>query len=836
MKIISCHIENFGKLNNKDYSFDKDITVFAEENGAGKTTLAAFIKAMLYGLSSYTKSTKNFCDRQRYYPFGGGKFGGNLTFEKGGDIYRIERFFDKKSDTKDELAVYRNNTPIKSVGNFGEEIFGLDEDSFIRTAFITADDIDGGASSNIGEKITGRVFKADGAGVEEALSALEKKRKTLKAARGGGGEIDRKKEERRTLLNEIAGLEDIDNALTAKYHDRNKLADEIGELEKRLEKLNEDKIVAEKWARYDEEIAELNSKRKELAEISSRYKKGLPSAEEINSAEESYATFSRNKGVLENTQFSKEDRLNELAEKFSGGVPDDEVFEKCGALLDSSSKLSAEAEQIANTFDSKKAEKLNDIFRHGLPDEAELEKAKAVAERYRANDLKLKTPALAQAAPKKNNTPLLIGAGVSALVLIAGIALIFFNLIAGIVLLAVGALGLVFCGILIALRKNGAQPVQIDTELVQALTADEQILRGYLAPYGYYSDSVISSFTQFLADLEEYKILLSEREEKKGLTESKAKQAEEQSKEVFAILKRYGYTVENARAGLDTMRGEASEYKLLLSQRESTEEKRDSLAAENKEILKNITDLLNKYCLELSDAEGLRKIADDIKNAERLEREIKDKEQKAQSYKEENGLSERVAEQPEDLSEVRESLAEKRKALGLIDSQIADDEAHLELLPEKRVQKEEVERVIERDIRTVKILSAAEELLALSHKKLCDKYVAPVKDSFIKYSDGIEKALGEKLVMTADFEVSFEFSGEIKSRKHLSSGQLAVCGLCLRLALVDNIFKDEKPFVIMDDPFLGLDKENMKKTAKAVKELCGDVQIIYFCCHESRKI
>lgn len=836
MKLLSCHIENFGKLINKDYSFDKKMTVFTEENGAGKTTLAAFIKAMFYGLSSFTSATKKFCDRQRYYPFGGGKFGGNLTFEKGGDIYRIERFFDKKSDTKDELTVYKNNAPIKCGGNFGEEVFGLDEDSFTRTAFITAEDIDGGANSGIGEKITGRVFEADGAGLEEALSALEKKRKTLKAARGNGGEIDRKKEERRNLLYEIAGLEDTDNALTAKYRDRNKLAGEIAELEKRLEKLNEDKIIAQKWATYDGYISELNSKKQELAQISSRYKKGLPSAEEIKDAEEKYSVLSKNSGALENAQFIKEDRLSELEEKFSAGVPDEEDLEKYGALWDSVSKLSAEAEQISSISDSKKAERLDDIFRHGLPEEKGLEKAKAASERYSENDKKLKTPALAQSAPKKNSATFFIGAGVSALLLIAGIALIFFILIAGIVALVIGALGLIFSGVLLILRKNGGNAVQINTDIVQALSSDEGILRSYLAPYGYYSDSVISSFTQFLADLEEYKILLKEREEKRGLTESKFSQAQAQEEEVFAFLKSYGYTGGNARAGLDELRGDASEYRLLLAQRQSTEENRQKFTLENQEILKNVTALLNKYGLELSDADGLRAISDDIKTYGRLEREVKEKEQRAQSYKEENALFERVVENYEDLSEVRESLADKRKALGLLDSQISDDEANLELLPEKRAKKEEVERIIDKDIRTVKILSAAEELLSAAHAKLCDKYVSPVKDSFLKYSDGIQKALGEKLIMTADFEVSFEFAGEIKSRKHLSSGQRAVCGLCLRLALLENIFKDEKPFVIMDDPFLGLDKENMQKTAKAVKELCGDVQIIYFCCHESRSI
>lgn len=58
MKLISCHIENFGQLQNKDYAFNDNLTCIYENNGAGKTTLAAFIKAMFYGLESTKKQTK----------------------------------------------------------------------------------------------------------------------------------------------------------------------------------------------------------------------------------------------------------------------------------------------------------------------------------------------------------------------------------------------------------------------------------------------------------------------------------------------------------------------------------------------------------------------------------------------------------------------------------------------------------------------------------------------------------------------------------------------------------------------------------------------------------
>ena len=69
MKLISCYIENFGNLHKQSINFNENITSFYKENGYGKSTLASFIKAMFYGMESYTKSTKSFVDRMHYYPF-----------------------------------------------------------------------------------------------------------------------------------------------------------------------------------------------------------------------------------------------------------------------------------------------------------------------------------------------------------------------------------------------------------------------------------------------------------------------------------------------------------------------------------------------------------------------------------------------------------------------------------------------------------------------------------------------------------------------------------------------------------------------------------------------
>ena len=72
--------------------------------------------------------------------------------------------------------------------------------------------------------------------------------------------------------------------------------------------------------------------------------------------------------------------------------------------------------------------------------------------------------------------------------------------------------------------------------------------------------------------------------------------------------------------------------------------------------------------------------------------------------------------------------------------------------------------------------------------------------------------------------------------RFLSAGQRSVCALCFRLALMENMYGAEKPFLVLDDPFAELDEGHFEKTAKTLTALAKDVQIIYFCCHASRKV
>ena len=87
MKLVSCHITNFGKLSNFDYDFSDELNIISKHNGWGKTTLADFIKAMLYSLPANRARSLKDNQRKKYKPWNGEVFGGNLVFEVNGKIF-----------------------------------------------------------------------------------------------------------------------------------------------------------------------------------------------------------------------------------------------------------------------------------------------------------------------------------------------------------------------------------------------------------------------------------------------------------------------------------------------------------------------------------------------------------------------------------------------------------------------------------------------------------------------------------------------------------------------------------------------------------------------------
>lgn len=192
MRLIECYVSGFGRLKETRYTFDDGLNCIYGPNGSGKTTLTYFITAMLYGLGESRKSSLEENDRKRFLPWGGGPFGGSLTFFAMGKRMRIERSFGSKA-SEDKVFLYDDvsGAAININGDtLGESLFGINRGGFERTVFLSerslSDNIGAGGVSAKLSSLSG--VEGDLSEVWNALDTLDDRRKFY-YKRGGSGEI-----------------------------------------------------------------------------------------------------------------------------------------------------------------------------------------------------------------------------------------------------------------------------------------------------------------------------------------------------------------------------------------------------------------------------------------------------------------------------------------------------------------------------------------------------------------------------------------------------------------------------------------------------------------------
>ena len=155
MRLIKCHIENFGKLSDFDYDFKDNLNLIFGNNGWGKSTFAAFLKVMFYGFDNDARRIPDK-ERNRYKPWQGGVYGGSITFKVGDKLYILTRTFDPSKPANDEMELRDADTNLVSNDfskNIGEELFSIDAESFKKSIYIYQGNCVSAATDGINAKM-----------------------------------------------------------------------------------------------------------------------------------------------------------------------------------------------------------------------------------------------------------------------------------------------------------------------------------------------------------------------------------------------------------------------------------------------------------------------------------------------------------------------------------------------------------------------------------------------------------------------------------------------------------------------------------------------------------
>lgn len=132
------------------------------------------------------------------------------------------------------------------------------------------------------------------------------------------------------------------------------------------------------------------------------------------------------------------------------------------------------------------------------------------------------------------------------------------------------------------------------------------------------------------------------------------------------------------------------------------------------------------------------------------------------------------------------------------------------------------------------VLSLTREYLQQSMDHFSSQLAGPLLNSFRDYFSRISGVKEVPFRLDADLKLTLTDRGSNRDTGALSQGWQDIVGLCMRLALIDAMYPDDPPFLILDDPFVNMDQDNIQACLDLLTDLAGRYQILYFTCHESR--
>ncbi|MCD8308017.1 MAG: AAA family ATPase [Clostridia bacterium] len=849
MKLLSCVIQGFGKFRSIKIDFP-DLTCLCEENGYGKTTLAAFLKAMFYGMDSSKKNSK-FNDRAHYLPFDGGPYGGTVLFEYNGLRYRVKRTFDASSSTKDtyDLTPERENAPYLA-DPLGEKIFGIDKASFERTIFITPQEIELTSTDSIRTMLNNFV---EGSNDDTSLlQATDKLTKRANAYQSGkkSGLIYTEKARAESIRNDIINRNRISDSLQGKYEKLEGYDNAIAAKRREVSAAQTENTLRADWEHYDELTDAVYSARDSMEEISAKYPYGIPAIAEISSARKSLASCETAYAVLQKKTFTAEDeaQLADLSAKFSPAPPNEFLMNKIAEDVHVVQKADMEIATLSAHTPAETESALKRRFDGRLPDDATLEGLNGYEEQYRAADEAYSSAPDLVAAPqapagRRLSVIMLI---IAAIVLVAGIGVCFAQLIAGIVLIAVGVIAAVTDGVLYFMKKpsNGDSAGSLNTGKLAYKDKRDEIgnrIGAIIMPYGYsFEGGVVFAVSSFKKDLETYMEYLNEENARAENMGQKQAARATAADALLVFFRKYGLEGDQFADNLSRLREMINTYNTLKERRNSSMKDENDTRASLQTHLNEVMAFCRKYALPSDNIDTIKGSLDAADNDSRrysgYVETYNDAVSKANEFMSRKNLAPRPTGERVDIDAINAEITGLTKERGQLSLEINSAEKDIESREGLENDLEACNAKIARYTANYNIILKTRDALKAADDRLKDKYANPISGSFDKYEKLLQKSTGEKIYMTRDLTVRFEHDGNERGEEYLSSGQRAACALCYRLAILENMYSGEKPFLIMDDPFCYMDAAHFASSRALLMDLSRSFQIIYLTCHESRMI
>ncbi len=752
MRLLSCHIDNFGKLHDYSCDFASDLNMFVHENGWGKSTLAAFLRVMLYGFEGDKRRGKTESERAKYFPWQGGTYGGTLVFEVDGERYRLHRTFGDRS-RNDHFVLYDDRTGYETdrLGEpLGEKLFGIDSESFRNSVCMMREDLSAHATVGIHAKIGDLTSdNTDLKSYDHAVQKLKKEADRISPDRTSGA--IRKLSERDNLLASRASKEE---AMQAAVHSANvKLSYDTSRalsMENSIEKLRKhsDALMRERETiRLHEQLLQLREKesadRKKVRELRGKFPGDIPTVKEINACLEAALASASADNMLRELDQAAQLRRS-VKHLHSEGLKEKQTLQTLRKDHDSHRR------QVAQT---------RRIIRYVLYLALSISAFFSVACVWMM---------FADRPRPTNILGFVIGSSITGLLFFA------------------------------AQRFQLSPPVDLTSlQYEQDELRCRRRMRTISHEIRRKRDAASLSERQICDFLEAngyapvlrtaYSNLLQIRSHVRGASAIDIPSPEE-------FLQHYNIHI-GEQPTTDLM-----ELRTLRESLKSAEIQRKASKLERSNFEKLHPEIRGRTLLSTSTEDNDEKLRRDTEAMAALH-------EKLLAVRRQIDLDEK------DLERKRESLRDCVEA----------KEERIRVLS----QKQDLQHQYNVLCKTMFYLQTAKE-------EFTSRYRNPFLRALKRYYGMITKLPGEKLTTDASFDVKIIECGIPRELHSYSTGSRDLLSVCRRMAMIDVMYPSEKPFLILDDPFVNFDEDTTEGALNFLVSVSKEYQILYFTCHKSR--
>ncbi|MCR5830334.1 MAG: AAA family ATPase [Lachnospiraceae bacterium] len=775
MRIIECNIMNFGTLCDFHFDFSDGINRIVRGNGFGKSTLAAFIRVMLYGFEGEGKRDSLSRERKFYEPWQGGNYGGEIVFSVGEKCYRVTRTFGKKADTDTfELRDVRTNLVVNDYSeHLGIELFDMDSDTFRRTVFVGQDGVETSVNDTINGRIGALVDNTDDLDAfEKAKTSLEEMINSL-TPRRKTGEVSRLNERITGLDADIMPASELEKSMESVLEMREKEDDNLKQLREEKNRLA---TKAKELGAYmeietgKERYEKLLSDRTAKAEELESYRKELPEGIDISRIPDSMKLRSLAQNHVKASAELMSTKYIELTER------EEENYQRLKALYDGEDPT-GKAEGYVETWREIKEREREITEKEELRVKAEKEMIRETTNgnRYRIACL-----------------------AVSLVFIIVAVVLFVTtdDPTPGFVTCAFAMLGVILSFVLAAPHRSNAKQRGKERDI---LKRDTDILKD---------------------------------------------RNESDCKEISAFLSKYKKDVEPDMIPV-SLRDIVNEHEIYLGL-ESKRERAVNAAQEARTAVEQIDRFVSEMLgADISDdpvvrLQHLADISDKAKDAlnayDQIVNKISDFERENDIEAIKNTVVPKTDESLSDitarLKDVTELEDESAKRLALLDKRSDELAQNLDEISSKRVERDRLTEERNDKLEAYDSCVIAKEHLIRAKETLSSRYIKPILDKFMYYHTMITGQNTREYMVDANIDVSVKEQGMNRSVLQLSKGLRDVVGLSLRMAFIDVMFPQEKPILILDDPFVNLDRANLEAAEKLMRIIAKDYQVIFFAARE----